>query len=476
MTLKSLNKRSLTVIGAGLLLSLLTLTCWSAEATGFDRHSAQTDNSIPTLKSAAAIRYLKEHKLSDSLRTTLNAARTPPQDYSVLTPLFVDEQKLTASEGAAFDNFGRSVAVSGSTIVVGAPFDSIGGNVNQGSVYVFNRQGGSWVETQKLTASDGTAGDFFGFSVAFSSSTIVVGSIADTIGGNVNQGSAYVFNRQGGSWVETQKLTASDGMAGDGFGFSVAFSGSAIVVGADNDDVDNFDQGSAYVFDRSGGSWVETQKLTAGDGVEGDQFGWSVAVSGSTIVVGSIDDAIGGNSFQGSAYVFNRQGTGWVETQKLTASDGAAEDSFGWSVAVSGSTIVVGVPFDSIGGISDPGSAYVFNRQGGSWVETQKLTASDGTAGDFLGFSVAFSGSTILVGAFGDDIGGNFEQGSAYAFERHGGSWVETQKLTVSDGAANDNFGHSVAVSGSIILVGAPFVDIGKGAAYVFEPQRRIAR
>ena len=427
------------------------------------------------MQGAAAITYLKENNLYYSLTAALHAAPTQRGDNSVLTSLFIDEQKLTASDGAGIDLFGVSVAFSGSTIVVGAPFDSIGFNNNQGSAYVFNRQGGSWVETQKLTASDGAGGELFGFSVAFSGSTIVVGAQADNIGANLLQGSAYVFNRQGGSWVETQKLTASDAAAGDQFGNVVAISGSTIVVNGIIDSVgDNFAQGSVYVFSHQGGSWVETQKLTASDGAELDQFGVSVAISSSTIVVGAPFDDVDGIFNQGSAYVFNRQGGSWVETQKLTANDGTPGDQFGQSAAVSGSTIVVGAIGDTVNGIPTQGSAYVFNRQGGNWVETQKLTVSDLAESDLFGSSVAVSGSTIVVGAIFADIGGNSGQGSAYVFNRQGGSWVETQKLTASDGEASDFFGRSVAVSGSTIVVGADGDDIGgnidQGSAYVFEP------
>ena len=454
MTLKSLNIRYLklirkmAVMAVALLLATVSLTHWSAGATVFNRRHVEPDNSMPSLQGAAVITYLKEHKLYDSLSAALHAARTQRGDNSVLTPKFIDEQKLTASDGALGDIFGDTVAASGSTIVVGARGDD---NV-QGAAYVFERHGGSWVETQKLTASDGAAGDQFSDSVAFSGSTIVVGAPIKNIGGNFAQGAAYVFERHGGSWVETQKLTASDGLVFDFFGKSVAVSGSTIVVGADG----------AYIFNRQGGSWVETQKLTASDA--GDNFGLSVAVSGSTIVVGESFDNIESNINQGSAHVFEHQGRSWVETQKLTASDGAESDHFGDSVAISGSTIVVGASFDSIGGNLFQGAAYVFDRQGGSWVETQKLTASDGAEADLFGISVAFSGSTIVVGA----------QGSAYVFNRHGGSWVETQRLTASDGTAIDNFGPPVAVSGSTVVVGAPFATIGgnfaQGAAYVFEP------
>lgn len=434
MTLKSLNThcvkliRKVAVMGAGLLLavaSLLSPTYWGADASGFNLRSAEADNS-----------------------------------------LFVNEQKLTASDGTAFDEFGNSVAFSGSTMVVGAP-DGIDANPDQGSAYVFNRQGGAWVEAQKLTASDGAADNFFGWSVAISGSTIVVGAWPDDIGGNADQGSAYVFNRVGGIWIETRKLTASDGTAGDHFGWSVAVSGSTIIVGARSDGIGaNFFQGSVYVFNRHGESWVETQKLTGSNGRRFDQFGWSVGISDSTVVVGAT-----ASSFQGSAYVFHRRGGEWVEEQKLIASDGRTSDEFGWSVAVSGSTVVVSAI--STNQFELQGAAYVFIRRGGNWVEEQKLDASDGMEFDEFGYSVAISGSTIVVSAPGDDAAdGSPAQGSAYVFNRQGGDWIETQKLTASDGAAGDFFGKSVAVNGSTVVVSAINDTIGpifsQGSVYVF--------
>lgn len=479
MTLTSLNTRyvklitKMAVMSAGLLLivvSLLSPTYLGVEASGFKRHPAEAENSIPPLQGAAAITDLKKRKLYESLRAALNGAGARRSDYSVVTPLFVNEQKLTASDGAAFDEFGNSVAFSGSTMVVGAP-DGIDGNPDQGSAYVFNRQGGAWAEAQKLTASDGAADNFFGWSVAVSDSTIVVGAWPDDIGGNGDQGSAYVFNRLGNSWIETDKLTASDGEAGDHFGWSVAVSGSTIIVGALSDKIgDNFFQGSAYVFNRQGESWVETQKLTGSDGRRFDQFGWSVAVSDSTVVVGATRSL-----FQGSAHVFNRQGGSWVEEQKLIASDGETFDEFGWSVAVSGSTVVVSAI--STNHFELQGSAYVFNRRGKRWVEEQKLNASDTAEFDEFGYSVAISDSTIVVSAPGDDAAdGSPAQGAAYIFNRQGGEWIETQKLTASDGGAGDFFGKSVAVNGSTVVVSALNDTIGsnffQGSTYVFNRHR----
>jgi len=464
MTLKSWNTRYMKLIRksvlfvASLLLaafSLLGPTRWCAEARGFNGRPVEADNSIPALQGPAAITYLKEHKLYDSLRDALHAARLQRGDKSVLTSKSIDEQKLTASDGAFNDIFGDAVAMSGSTIVVGARGDD---NL-KGSAYVFERHGRSWVETQKLIASDGATNDQFSDSIAFSGSTIVVGAPIATIGGNVGQGAAYVFERHGGSWVETQKLFASDGFVFDVFGKSVAVSGSTIVAGAANR--------AAYVFERQGGRWIKTQKLTASDAAADDFFALSVAVSGSIIVVGAPFDDIGSNLSQGSAHVFERQDGSWVETQKLTASDAAENDLFfGISVAVSGSTIVVGESFDTVGGSLFQGAAYVFDRQDESWIETQKLIASDAAPGDLFGSSVVVRGSTIIVGA-PDNLG------AAYVFDRHGGSWVETRKLTASTGKGGESFGISVAVSGSTAVVGAPSTDIAgtifQGAAYVFE-------
>ena len=269
--------------------------------------------------------------------------------------------------------------------------------------------------------------------------------------------------------LEHAKLTASDSLAGDLLGHSVAVSDDTVVVGAPRDDIlfPSVNQGSAYVFVKPGGGWVsahETAKLTASDGAESDFFGTSVAVSGDTVVVGAERDDVGANADQGSAYVFVKPGGGWVsatETAKLTASDGAANDRLGQSVAVSGDTVVVGAPLD-IDVTAGPGSAYVFVEPGGGWVsatETAKLTASDGATDDSFGHSVAVSGDTVVVGACFDNVGPNPNQGSAYVFVKPGGGWVsatETAKLTASDGAANDRLGQSVAVSGDTVVVGAP--------------------
>ena len=264
------------------------------------------------------------------------------------------------------------------------------------------------------------------------------------------------------------KITASDGGAVDQFGFSVSISGDYAIVGAFLDDDNGDDSGSAYVFKRTGSSWAEEAKLLASDGAADDGFGFSVSISGDYAVVGAaLDDDNGDNS--GSAYVFKRTGTIWSQEAKLLASDGAALDRFGFSVSISGDYAAVGAYFDDDNG-DDSGSAYVFKRTGTSWAEEAKLLPSDGAADDLFGYSVSISGDYALVGARFDDDNGD-DSGSAYLFKRTGTSWAQEAKLLASDGAAGDVFGHSVSISGNYAVVGAALDDDNggdSGSAYVY--------
>ncbi len=264
----------------------------------------------------------------------------------------------------------------------------------------------------KLVAGDAAAVDSFGFPVAVSGDTVVVGARFDDDAG-LSSGSAYVFVRSGTTWTQQQKLTAGDAAALDFFGSAVAVSGDTAVVGALRDDDAGADTGSAYVFVRSGTTWTQQQKLIASDAAAGDNLGWAVAISGDTFVVGAWfpNDAFPQN---GSAYVFVRSGTTWAEQQKLTASDAVLDpvgDRFGTLLAISGDTVVVGAHGDSDAGLGS-GSAYVFVRSGTTWTERQKLTASDAGARDFFGYAVAIDGDTVVAGARLDDDAGN-ESGSA---------------------------------------------------------------
>jgi hypothetical protein len=347
-------------------------------------------------------------------------------------PVFQQLAKLTASDGAANDNLGSSVAISGNTVAVGAPSATVGSSGGQGAVYVFTEPGGGWAdETQaaKLTASDGAAGDSLGRSVAISGDTVVAGAPSATVGSNSEQGAAYVFTEPGGGWAdETQaaKLTASDGAAFDSLGATLGMSGNTVVAGVQNATIgSNSGQGAAYVFTEPGGGWAsETQaaKLTASDGGANDNLGQTVAISGNTVAAGAPSSAVGSTSGVGVVYVFTEPGGGWAdETQaaKLTASDGVTNELVGSAVGISGNTVVAGAPNAAIGSNGDQGAVYVFIEPGGGWAdetEVAKLTAADGGVLDSLGFSAAISAGTVVAGAPYAAIGSNDQQGAAYVF------------------------------------------------------------
>ena len=273
--------------------------------------------------------------------------------------------------------------------------------------------------------------------------------------------------------VETAKLLASDGSEGDKFGSFVAISGNTALVGAYSDDDDGTDSGSAYILEQQqDGSWLETAKLLASDGTLYDKFGYSVAISGTTALVGSYGDD-DNESASGSAYIFQQQQDGsWLETAKLLASDGASDDRFGYNIAISGTIALVGNYADD-DNESSSGSAYIFQQQqDGSWLETTKLLASDGASSDYFGHSVDISGTIALVGAYGDDDNES-ASGSAYIFEQQqDGSWPETAKLLASDGSIAEQFGYSVAISGTAAIAGSRLDDDNGadcGSAYIFE-------
>ncbi len=385
-----------------------------------------------------------------------------------------ESAKLTASDAAAGDNFGFSVSLSGDTAVVGAYRDDCAAGDYCGSAYAFRFDGTDWVEEQKLTASDALAGDGFGVSVSLSGDTAVVGAPWDDCAAGNRCGLAYVYRFNGTSWVEQQMLTASDAAEGDEFGESVSLSGDTAVVGASQDDCTAGTWcGSAYVFRFNGTSWAEEQKLTATDSDAFYGFGTSVSLSGDTAVVGAMRHGCAAGGGCGAAYVFRFNGTGWVEEQMLTASDPGPYDNFGFSVSLSGDTAVVGTPNDNCATGDRCGSAYVFRFDGTIWIEEQKLTASDPGPSDRFGSFVSLSGDTAVVGAPIDNCPAGSACGSAYVFRFDGTDWVEEQKLTTSDAGPIERFGNSVSVSGGTAVVGAMWDHCAAGSAcgsaYVFD-------
>ncbi|MFO0755338.1 MAG: hypothetical protein U0359_02530 [Byssovorax sp.] len=388
----------------------------------------------------------------------------------VIDPLiWVKQQKLGPQAGSTKVHFGHAVAIDGDTAIVGAPFDEVGGIPNRGSAYIFVRSAGVWTPEVKLTALESAGIATFGFSVAIEGDTALIGAPYETIGANEFQGAAYVFTRANGVWAEQQRITAAEGTTNDQLGSAVALSGDTAIAGSLYHEVG---QGAAYVFTRTNGTWTEQQELTAPDGAHNDFFGASLALDGDTALVSAYNDDIDADVDRGSVYFFTRANGTWGKGERLTASDGKAGDRFGFSVALDGDTALIGASFDDVGGSAKQGSAYLFTRSGQVWTEGQHLTASDGTAGDQFGGSVALSGDAALVGASLVDLGGNEDLGAAYVFRLGNGAWTEEQRLIAGDGTFQDRFGMSVALSAGTALIGAPFADIGvdaqQGTAYVF--------
>jgi uncharacterized repeat protein (TIGR01451 family) len=378
-------------------------------------------------------------------------------------------QKLLPADLPPVGSFGHSVSLSADTIVVGAPLDSTPGRTDAGSAYVFVQAGPTWVQQQKLIASDPGVLNYFGFSVSVSGDRAVVGAPSDPL--RSDTGAVYVFVRAAGVWSEEQKLLASDGTTNDFFGYSIALDGNTIVVGARSDDAPPVDAGSAYVFVQSGAVWIEQQKLVAPDQNQDANFGHTVSISGDTVVVGSPHND-GSGAYSGAAYAFVRSQTVWTLQQKLVAADTAAFDRFGFAVSISGETVAVGAQFSDTPNTADGGSAYIFVRSGTSWIQEQKLLAGEPPGADAFGSAVTVSGDTAVIGSPHDDTVLGIDTGSAYVFERSGTTWVAQQKFLPFNAAPADNFGASVAVSGDTLIVGAPGRDTtagaDAGAAYVF--------
>jgi len=393
------------------------------------------------------------------------------------------EVKLTADDASAGDGFSSfpafccassyALSISGDTVAVGAAGNDDDG-LDSGSAYVFVRTGTTWAQQAKLTAGDAAAGDQFGRSVAVSGDTVIVGATHDDDDG-LNSGSAYVFVRTGTTWAQQAKLPAVSRSAGDRFGIHVAVEGDTAVVGATGDDhhAGAINAGSAYVFVRSGMIWTQQAKLVAPDAASFSGFGFTVAIDGDTIAIDADGTDHSGLANAGAVYVFVRSGSLWSFEAKLTASDAAEDDFFGFPVSISGDTIAMGSCCDrpvGPGGSPAPGSAYVFVRSGTTWSEQAKLVASDETNQGHMGDGVAVSGDTVIVGA--DIKDGTFlSQGAVYVFTRSGSTWTEVSKLTAGDAAQDDRFGYPVVFSGDFFAIGALGDDDGgaeAGAVYVF--------
>jgi hypothetical protein len=354
--------------------------------------------------------------------------------------------ELKGSDTLTGDAVGVSVAISGTTALVGAP----GSAKDAGRAYVFTETAAHWNEVAELKGSDTVASDFFGYSVAISGTTAVVSAP----GFAKNAGRAYIFARTATGWKQAAELKGSDTVAGDYFGDSLAISGATTFVGADGHAKS---AGRAYVFTNVATGWEQVAELKGSDTVAGDGFGYAVAISGTTVIVGAPDHA----KDAGRAYVFTDATAGWKQAAELKGSDTVANNGFGVSVAISGMTAIAGAP----GFSKAAGRAYVFAKTGGVWTQARELKGLDTVASDDFGYTVAISNATAVAGA----PGFSKAAGRAYVFTNTATGWKQAAKMKGSDTVAADYFGYSVAISGTTAIVGADGHAKSAGRAYLFD-------
>jgi uncharacterized repeat protein (TIGR01451 family) len=390
-----------------------------------------------------------------------------------IDPLIYVESKLTDPMGNANDEFGAAVALWGDTAVIGTRLGDAPGGSDQGAAYVFRySETMGWTLEQKLVASDGKPGDRFGFSVAIWENMVVIGAYQATVNSIPSCGAAYVFVRENGTWRQTQKLIAFDRKQGAMFGYSVAIRDGILAIGAPGMIRTVAGQGAVYVYTLSDTRWGLQQKLVANDGNAYDYFGSSVAVGNNIILIGAPYDDNNAIADQGSAYIFTWTNQ-WVQQQKLTATDGAAGDKFGTSVALDGDMAFIGAPEADIAGKADQGAVYPFTRSLSGWTEQPKITSSDGASTDAFGTTMAVHGGLLAVGARFADISSNVDAGAIYLyFMDTSGLWQNEQKISASTAAAGENFGNAVALFGGDLIAGARLAKVGEntaqGAAYAY--------
>lgn len=365
----------------------------------------------------------------------------------------------------ANDAMGWSVAVDGDLAVVGA---SSGGPSSEGIALIYERAASGWTLVQEISAVDGGMWDYFGGAVAIAGETIFVGAIGQTQAGYM-AGAVYVFTRSGDTWVQSDKLLPGDAAPYQSFGQSLAASGDTLLVGSYADDPYT-DAGAVYVFEPDGGAWTEQQRLTAPDAAADDRFGFRVALSGDTALVSApFDDGVLSDS--GSAYTFTRTGGVWTFEDKLTPSFEQASNYAGYSIAIDGDAALMGIPNDDVH-IGDGGGAAYFTRSGSEWTEQAVIAPKDIATYDGFGVSVALDGAHALIGAYSADTESVTDCGAVYTFDLVSGQWIERDRILAPVPGAMDQFGWAVAISGDCAVVGArsdSTLGSGAGTAYFLE-------
>jgi len=371
---------------------------------------------------------------------------TPPTPTPTGTPCPHQEKMIIASDGVSNDIFGRSVDTDGLYVYAGSAADT--GEADSGAVYVYTQLLQTWIEIEKLSPVPPESSQQFGNSLAADGNYLIIGSQYKDHPSYNSAGAVYVYEKDGWDWNEVGVRYALDPYNGDYFGMNVDIHGDWAIAGAPLDD-DTYDgSGSAYILWRGMGAWTTAKKLVADDPESNDNFGYSVAIHGDRAVAGAKNGNLGSwNS--GAAYVFERSGTDWFQTAKLTPSGAAEDDYFGHSIDMDGDRIVVGAPGeDTMGDLA--GAAYCYHWNGTGWDETAKLIASDGGHDHEFGSDVAINGDYIIVGAQKAN-----NSGTAYVFEYNGMDWSELEILTACYPETGDRYGAKVSIAGDLAAVGA---------------------
>lgn len=385
--------------------------------------------------------------IESSQGTLLETAQTA--GGPITTPSVCHSEKLYGPNGEFVDWFGWAIAADGANVLIASRGDDDGGNL-AGAAHVYRLFGKSLVHRQQIMPADVEPGDEFGSAVGLHGDRAIVGAWREDERG-LDAGAAYIFRLDNGAWVEEAKLTASDGLPGDGFGYAAAISGNYAVVGAYARDDLGFSTGAAYVFHRTGMNWTQQAKLLPFDVGAGDEFGFTVAMDGDVIVIGTpgYDYA---RPNDGAAHVFRRDGSSWVFTARLLAIDGFDGDHFGRSVSIHGDRIVVGAGGTGDSGLSR-GTAYVFAKTPLGWLFEAKLNPGPILNGDRLG-GVAIHGKTAAIGIYNEIVDGP-AIGYVRLFHREGTTWSTGPSMNDTLAVPDDRYGNAVAISGPLVLVGS---------------------
>lgn len=380
---------------------------------------------------------------------------------------FAAQNIILADDGKAGDSFGYDVAIDGNTALVGAFKADINGVIDAGAAYVYVLGNNGWQKQAKLFAEPAFADDTLGGKVALKNNVAMLGVMLRDNKGK-DSGAVVSFEREVNVWKQRQIFTAPDAKPGDAFGQSIALTKNYLVIGAPRNDGLANDAGATYLYKRENDTWRYQTKITASDGVAGDLFGISVAIDDNTILVGAdLHDEKAENS--GAVYVYVLEGSKWKQEAKLMASDGGITDIFGVRVALSENTALVSARRDDTKELGiDAGSAYIFVRNGSTWTQRVKLTSPDGQADDRFGRGVALSNDTAIISAMNHDVNGS-NTGALYVYKKVSGGWRYTSKFVAKSSMPDDKFGWNVGLSNDVAIIATPNHDAkGQESGAVF--------